>query len=100
MFHEMVVRNAKPEIFDGIGSSVAVHPTDTHPSTEIRLSALGHSMDDFLIDDLRPASVFMETSVSLVRHLEEIEVDLTLMEHQALVSTGVGKQPQQEEAQS
>lgn len=100
MFHEIVVRNAKPEIFDGIGSSVAVHPTDTHPSTEIRLSALGHSMDDFLIDDLRPASVLMETSVSLVRHLEEIEVDLTLMEHQALVAMGVGKTSEQEEAQS
>jgi len=100
MFHEIVVKNSKPEIFDGIGASVAVHPTDTHPSTEIRLSALGHSMDDFLIDDLRPASVLIETSVSLVHDLDQIEEELTLMEHQALVAMGVGKTSKPEEAQS
>jgi Zn-dependent protease with chaperone function len=100
MFHELVVKNSKPEIFDGIGSSVAVHPTDTHPSTEIRLSALGHSMEDFLIDDLRPASVLIETSVSLVHDLDQIEEELTLMEHQALVAMGVGKSAKHEEVQS
>jgi Zn-dependent protease with chaperone function len=100
MFHELVVKNSKPEIFDGIGSSVAVHPTDTHPSTEIRLSALGHSMEDFLIDDLRPASVLIETSVSLVHDLDQIEEELTLMEHQALAAMGVGKSAKHEEVQS
>jgi Zn-dependent protease with chaperone function len=98
MFHELVVKNSKPEIFDGIGASVAVHPTDTHPSTEIRLSALGHSMEDFLIDDLRPASVLIETSVSLVHDLDQIEEELTLMEHQALAAMGVGKTAKHEEA--
>lgn len=100
MFHELVVKNSKPEIFDGIGASVAVHPTDTHPSTEIRLSALGHSMEDFLIDDLRPASVLIETSVSLVHDLDQIEEELTLMEHQALVAMGAGKTAKHEEVQS
>ncbi|BAO29675.1 M48 family metalloprotease [Sulfuritalea hydrogenivorans] len=100
MFHEIVVKNSKSEIFDGIGASVAVHPTDTHPSTEIRLSALGHSMEDFLIDDLRPASVLIETSVSLVHDLDQIEEELTLMEHQALVAMGVGKSAKHEEVQS
>jgi hypothetical protein len=57
-------------------------------------------MDDFLIDDLRPASVLIETSVSLVHDLDQIEEELTLMEHQALVAMGVGKTAKHEEVQS
>jgi hypothetical protein len=57
-------------------------------------------MEDFLIDDLRPASVLIETSVSLVHDLDQIEEELTLMEHQALVAMGAGKTAKHEEVQS
>ncbi len=93
MFHEIVTKNAKPEIFDGIGATVATHPTDTHPSTELRLSALGYSMADFLIDDLRPSEVLLSTSASLLDGLLDLEEELTTIEHGALVEMGVGRTP-------
>lgn len=91
MFHDIAVKNTRPEIFETIGSSVATHPTDTHPSTEARLTSLGHTMADFLIDDLRPSEILIDTSVSLIRDLNALEEELTDFDHKALVSMGVGR---------
>lgn len=88
MFHEIVVANATPDAFKSVGASVAVHPTDTHPPTEARITSLGHSLGDFDPDALTPGASILDSSASLIDDLAALEEELTTYEHQALARTG------------
>lgn len=78
---------------DALGSSTQAHPVDTHPVLSQRLESLGTSLDAITLDDI---SVPTESSVLLVRHPEEIEKQLSVLEAQWLVAIRAVVVPQSE----
>ncbi len=71
------------------------HPTDTHPSLDVRLKELGFNLNSF-ISSIRVKP--MKPGIQLVARYEEIEKELSELEHALLIRTGRAKLPETEES--
>jgi hypothetical protein len=70
----------------------ATHPTDTHPSTYARIVTLG--LDP---RDIASSALTIDTNssaIELVERAEEIELELTSIEHDLLLARGIARLPQ------
>lgn len=84
------------EIDASASSYVVPHPSDTHPPTSARISALGVELDAAVAEAKLPVS---ESCVAqLVPDYEELECRLSDIEHQKLLVLGLATLPERAEA--
>lgn len=62
------------------------HPTDSHPPLSQRLAALGLRLEDVQADALQTAPA--ESAIHLFNHVNELECELSNLEHQLRVQSG------------
>lgn len=86
-FAEHAKACAKPELLADVLEFTAVHPTDTHPVTGVRIQALGLS-----VEALRDEALTVDDAQSCVRLLSDatrLEEALTAIQRKVLVDAGV-----------
>jgi len=86
-FAEHAKACAKPELLADVLEYKAVHPTDTHPVTGVRIEALGLSAEE-----LHDEALTVDPQQSAVRLLSDavkLEEALTAIQRKALVDAGV-----------
>lgn len=82
-FFEKIATNLDSNfVAKGLGDSHTEHPTDTHPSLNTRLSALGHNLDSDMIKGATQS--VSEPAILLFEGSDEIELSLTEIEHDKL----------------
>lgn len=74
-YAETVRREISPAVLEGLGQDRVPHPTDSHPTLDVRLQALGFAVADVAADalDVDPP----EPAVGLVDDAEKIEEALS-----------------------
>ncbi len=89
----LVSRIEDRSIFAGSDSRQLNHPTDTHPPLGVRLGALGFAVSDLESDALKTAPA--DSAITLITDYEDVEKELTDVEHYLLNPSGAGAdQPQ------
>jgi Zn-dependent protease with chaperone function/uncharacterized tellurite resistance protein B-like protein len=73
-----------------LASSVS-HPTDTHPSLMERLKNVGFNSEEISIENILKQG---DSCSDLVDNIEQIEKDLTLLEHRIMVESGYAVVPE------
>lgn len=70
------------------------HPTDTHPPVSRRLESLGIKVEVITKDMLLVPS---EPAIQLIDNHQDIEQEITLLEHRLMVAYGVAQPPEEKE---
>lgn len=73
-----------------LASSIS-HPTDTHPSLMERLKNVGFNSEEISIENILKQG---DSCSDLVDNIEQIEKDLTLLEHRIMVESGYAVVPE------
>ncbi|HAU0790194.1 TPA: M48 family metalloprotease [Legionella pneumophila] len=71
------------------------HPTDSHPPVSKRLEALGINSEKITKEMLLPPPE--NVAINLLDKAEEIEQEITLLQHQLMVAYGIAKPPEEAE---
>jgi Zn-dependent protease with chaperone function/uncharacterized tellurite resistance protein B-like protein len=83
IFFEHIATNLPIDyISQGLGDSHTEHPTDSHPSLNSRLKALGFSLNDQMLSQITAKSEVSANSI--IDGIDEIEQALTDIEHRKL----------------
>lgn len=82
------------EVKEAILATRITHPTDTHPTIFERLKNIGFDADGLTVEKLVNVG---NSSNELLEHVDEIEEELTLYEHQLMVALGHVTVPDKED---
>lgn len=96
-FAATAASSAKLELIDEVANQATSHPTDTHPPTIQRVTALGLSLQDIRTSALQidPCS----SSAQLLENVTKLEENLTEVIHRIIVEHGI-VQRQDEDGQT
>lgn len=86
LFAEIVEKMEKAEALGNVAEEGPIHPTDTHPPLSQRLANLKLSLQD-VVKDAENTSP-KDPAVSLLDNLEELEKELTDIEHVLMLRLG------------
>lgn len=74
------------DIVAQVGTTQMSHPTDSHPTTEVRIAAFGLSVRDLQEEALRFDDA--DSGASLLENITAVEKEVSDFEHRVLVETG------------
>lgn len=86
-FAEQAVSTGITTTLDALSVETLAHPTDSHPPTRERLSAMGLDLDE-LRGKVSPADSF-SSSVSCLSNYRYLETELAIIEHRTMLAVGM-----------
>jgi Zn-dependent protease with chaperone function len=91
IFADVARGMAKDDVVRGVSEEGPVHPTDTHPPLSQRLKNLGLTLEDVDHDasELAPSN----PAISVIGNLEELEQELTDVEHAMMLKSVEAQAP-------
>jgi Zn-dependent protease with chaperone function len=95
LFFEGVCESIPQDFMEGeIGKEHTPHPTDSHPSLSVRLNSIGKKISDVYGKGIK--DTINEKAISLIDQPENIEKELSELEHYKLVQSGKIHSPKTE----